>query len=305
MRAIAIIVICLLCGVSASSSAAPSLEEIVRSLRETNAKISVLKVEGYAQQYCRDNATSPWKSTPVSSQFTLAIENKKNGRYVLTMNPKIFTTGVTNGKASYAATWYTEFRDAEGFITHWERGFQYHDGSRFLPPRADINHAYRFKDTANYAMPKEMFLSAKSFSGFEALGFLSEIPTSLVSRISSAPDMSFTTSDAEGGLVWLKYSLEPSAEENEVLLDPAKGFGLVRYSRTDKRTTVTLDVFDHRKIAEGVWYPVHCAQTLNQTEKNEVVLTKVTLQETSASDSDLTVNLPEGLAINDGDEHEQ
>ena len=309
MKARVIAFACLLVGMSDSLLSAPPLEDMLKALNQSNAKLSVLSLEGYTKEYEWDNAATSWKLTPVSCTFSLIIENKKRGRYVFTAKPSI--TRWENGITPYFATWSTEFRDSEGYITVWEQGDQKHDGQHFLSVRCELCKAIRRKDPEHSFTWAETFLCASDFTGLEALRPFTGLPIDLFAKFRDkiVKDTGLTISANEGGLVQVKYSFSGpgQSDTHDVLLDPAKGFGLVRHTHYEKRHekpwdyTTTYEVLEHREIADGVWYPVHCVVTRDTTLKQELVLTKATILEGSFAERGLTAKLPEDLVVRDQD----
>jgi hypothetical protein len=105
---------------------------------------------------------------------------------------------------------------------------------------------------------------------------------------------------------------------------------LVRYTYSFNRVVTTDDddfvqtygVLEHRQIANGVWYPVHCTYTAKYSKeaatwfrareqrnddqnkadgysprKSELILSKIALLDDKAAEPDLTVKLPDDLDI--------
>ncbi len=316
-----------------SALAAPSLVKIMDELDRTNAKIHVLKVEGQTHEYEWDAMSSSWQMTPVTSTFRLAIENKAKGRYVLTCDPAI--TRWTHGAAPYNASWTTEFRDSDGFVTYWNRVSQPHDGTHLLPTRIEHHEAWRRKEHENFNGWPEPFPSVLSFTGLKGLQSFTKIPRSqldgIIESLITDHRLNLVVSDDEHGMVRIQHSIPNDGQTHDVVLDPQKGFALVRYTRTDgsKGTTAPADrtmtdeVLEYRQIADGLWHPVHCMQTIKYSEefvalqrsrhapavvqyqnaykarKTEFVLTKVTLMEGPEAENSLTVKLPEQVTVKD------
>jgi|GEM_PF-5324596 len=294
-----------LCAVLfAPAHGAPPIEDILGELRRNHDKLKVLFIEGSTKKYERDSMDSSWRVAPETSTFSLVIENKKRGWYVLEMKPSI--TRWEKGAAPCAAMWSTEFRDSDGFTTYWSKVFQHHDGLKLLPERSERNSASRRKESVNSYSWAETFLSAFSFSGRTALHFFDGVPVEMFSQLRKQliEQTGLTVSDDEAGLVRVSYNnyLPNETQTHEVILDPAKGFGLVRYTRTGKSAgrkdhTRTYEVLEHRKIAGDIWYPVHCADTYDGIIKNELLLSQVSIREEGSLDRELTVKLPDGLEV--------
>src|SRR5437763_6023194 len=65
----------------------PEFLQIVEALDRANSQLAMIQVEGRTQEYERDGPASDWKATPGASTFSLTIENKPSGRYVLDLKP--------------------------------------------------------------------------------------------------------------------------------------------------------------------------------------------------------------------------
>ena len=84
----------------------------------------------------------------------------------------------------------------------------------------------------------------------------------------------------------------------------------------------TYEVLEHRQIAPGIWYPVHCMETRKYSKeradwmrdqdpqkddpdrtdpfaphRSELIFTKVAILNDKDAEPDLTVKLPDGLDI--------
>ncbi len=322
MKYAVIIALCLLVGFPARSLAAPPIEKVLAWLEQTNERIRVVKTAGYTHEYLWDDSTSSWKVTPETSTFDCVMENKPKGRYVLNQTPLI--NRWIAGTAPYLATWATEFRDGGGFITYWSRATQSYDGRQFLgvpQSRCMGDLADRRKDSAD-TVGHEMFLSGLRFTGFEAVN---HTPVAAPWRFKG-----IVVSDTEDGMTRIQYTVPEICLGFEFVLDPRKAFALVRYEYSDNRQlttadeerTFTYEVLEHRQVADGVWYPVHCVETTKFSKEyatlmrlqypqeiagaqddaflsrqRELVLTNVTLLAGDDAETNLSVKLPDGLTI--------
>jgi hypothetical protein len=333
MKRAAIIILSLLMGLSSQSFAAPPLEEILAALEQANEQIGVVKVEGYTHEYRRDDSASSWKVTPATSTFSCAFENKPQGRYVLNQNPSISRWIL--GAAPYLATWSTQFRDADGFITYLSRATQSHDGTQLLGlpqsrcsgEQADCGKKSQFSQ--GLAQRAERFYSGLGFTGLRAIR---NTPVYAPDRFKD-----IAVSDTSDGMVLVHFESPQLCVAWDLTLDPEKNFALVRYTYSqgrvlttaDDEITQTYEVPEHRPIADGVWYPVHCIVTTEHSKecaallrsrypqsldrgqddpyvgrREELVLTKVSLLSGNDAETNLTVNLPEGTTFRSIDEHQ-
>ncbi len=322
MKLATITVLSLLIGLSTRSMAAPPLEEILARLEQVDRDIRIVKTEGTTREYEWDETTSSWKTTPMNSSFQCIIENKPKGRYVLTENPSIMRW--EKGMAPYLAEWSVQFRDSDGFVTHWEKAEQYHNGTQLMDAPIDLHEAQRSK-TGFWAVMAQRAETMCSGLGFTALKVMQRAPVYHPER---AKD--FTVSDTPDGMVHVRGGVPEACIAYDYLLDPRKNLALVRFTYSQNRAVTATDgefvemyeVLEHRQIAAGIWYPVHCAITRkhskefadlmrargrpekdqDQTDhyaatKSELVLSKVALLNEKDAVPDLTVKLPDGLDI--------
>ncbi len=195
MKLAIITVLGLFVGFSDRSFAAPPLAEILARVEQVDRDIRVLKTEGTTREYAWDEATSSWKTTPMTSKFQCVIENKPNGRYVLTENPAIMRW--EKGSAPYLAEWRVEFRDVDGLVTHWVKTEQYHDGTQLINTPSTRKEVYRSK-TGGYAMSAQIVERTFSGLGYTALKVLRHAPVYF-------PDWAKTTvSDTPDGMVQVR-----------------------------------------------------------------------------------------------------
>lgn len=329
MKPAAIAILCVLIGQLARSLAAPPLDDILKWLDQANQVIGVVRTEGYTHHYLWDDSTLSWKVTPETCAFSCVIENKPNGRYVLDVHPSL--TRWISGAAPYGATWATDFRDDNGFDTRWERAFQHHDGTNFLssPIKLDeINRSKKSEFYKSFAQQAERFYSGLGYTG---LGAIKNIPVYFPTL---SKDIAVT--DTADGMIRIQYSYSEACVAYDFVLDPKKNFALVRYpySRSraltteDNELSMTYDVLEHRQIADGVWYPIHCTVTTKyskeyaalsrsrnrpqddqdpydryRSRKRELLLTKVAILEGREAETNLIVKLPDGVTIRNVDDH--
>jgi hypothetical protein len=321
MKSTAITILSLLVGTAAPSFGAPPLDDILKWLEQANGRIDVVKTEGYTHRYAWDDSASAWKITPDRCTFNCAFENKPKGRFVLDEHPSIARW--ISGAAPYAATWSIDFRDVDGRVIHWDRVFQQHDGAQFLGDGVILDEVYRGKASGFFetaAQQAEKLYSGLSFTGLRA------IENAQVHVPDRFKDI--TVEDSAGGMVHVRYSSSEACRAYDFILDPKKNFALVRYTFTQDRAVTTADaefsmtyeVLEHRQIAEGVWYPIHCTLTMKHSKefaallrlqhpkddepnvsytprKTELVLTKVSILDGDDAEASLTVKLPEELIV--------
>ena len=329
MKRAAVIILGLVVGLSARSLAAPPVEDILKALEHVDGQIGVVKTEGHTHEYLWDDTTASWKITPVTSTFTCVIENKRQGRYVLNQNPSI--TRWIDGTAPYSATWSTEFRDGDGFITRLNTATQPHDGTQLLGEAQSRCRGYqdaRRKEPEHSLEPAETLFSGLRFTGSGAVRHTPVQAPTIFKGI--------TVSDTQDGMTRVRYLWPETCVGFEFVLDPRKDFALVRYVYSDNRQLTTADeersftyeVLERRQIADGVWYPIHYISTEKYSKeyasamhlryprtdephgvdpytsrRTEIVLTKVAILEGRDAETNLTVNLPEGTTVIDQDEH--
>jgi hypothetical protein len=304
------------------------VEDILKVLENVDGQIGVVKVEGKTREYSWDDTDTSWKITPVTSTFTCVIENKRKGRYVLNQEPSV--NRWTDGSAPYLATWSSEFRDGDGFITYLSRTTQPYDGKELLgtaQSRCRGYQAERRKETEYSLEPAETLFSGLSFTGWRTV---KRTPVQAPERFPG-----IDVSDTAGGMVQVHYVWPQACVGFDFVLDPRKNFALVRYVYSDNRQlttadeerTFTYEVLEHRQIAEGVWYPVHYTSTdryskeyapamqlrypqpagvsehdLYVSHRTEVVLSKVSILEGHEAETELSATLPEGTTVIDGGE---
>jgi hypothetical protein len=302
MKSAAIPVLSLLVALPLQALPAPSLEDIVKTLEQVDKRIDVIKVEGYWHMYQWDDSTRSWKTTPESSTFGCAIENKQQGRYVFDQHPGIMRW--TAGTAPFLASWSTQFRDSDGVITEWwYKPNQPYDGTEFLPNglRCFNERADREKKAGFYHALAQRVEGIYSGLGFTGLWAIRNTPIHIPSR---AKD--FTVSESEDGMVRVRFSVAAMPVTWDYVLDPKKNFALVRYAYTQQHGySYTDEVLEHRQIANGVWYPVHCTRTSKDSARNgkeELVLTSIEVLHGGDAETNLTVKLPDGITIRDLDE---
>ncbi|MGA2604721.1 MAG: hypothetical protein ABSG14_10875 [Verrucomicrobiia bacterium] len=273
--------------------AAPSLEDIVKALEKADRKIDAVKVEGDWHMYQWDDPTKSWKTTPVSSTFTCAIENKPQGRYVFDEHPHIARW--TDGTAPYLASWSTQFRDSDGVITDWHyKPNLPYDGTQFLAgPTCFRDRADREKKSGFYHALAQRVEGIYSGLGFTGLRAIRNTPIHV-----SSMSNNFTVSESPDGLVRVRFSVAVlPAVTWDYVLDPNKDFALVRYAYSQQGGySYTDEVLEHRQIAGGVWYPARCTKTTSDS-KEELVLTKIDLLHGGDAETNLTVKLPDAVEI--------
>jgi hypothetical protein len=164
MKLATITILGLLVGLPLQIFAAPPLEEILARVEQVDRDIHVLKTEGTTREYEWDETTSSWNTTPMTSSFQCVIENKPKGRYVLTENPAIMCW--EKGSAPYLAECRVEFRDSDGFVTHWVKTEQYHNGTQLINAPFDRREVYR-SQTGSYAINAQIV--ERTFSGLVIL----------------------------------------------------------------------------------------------------------------------------------------
>lgn len=328
MKPAVIAIVCVLIGQSARSLAAPPLGDILKWLEQANQTIGVVKTEGDTHYYLWDDSASSWKVTPETCTFSCVFENRPNGRYVLDEHPSL--TRWISGAAPYLAKWSTDFRDANGFTTHWERALQYHDDTNFLSAPFERNEVYRSKKSEFYNAMAQQAERSYSGLGYTGLGAVKNIPVYI-----PALSKDIVVTDTADGMTRLQFLLSEYCVAFDVVLDPKKNFALVRYTYSQSREltteddefSMTYDVLEHRQIADGIWYPIHCTMTTTHSKeyaalmrsrnppqgdqdpydpyrsrKSEFLLTKVAILEGRDAETNLTVTLPDGLTIRNVDE---
>ena len=310
----------LLVGISARSFALPSLNEIVSALEQVDRKMAGVKTAGHMLVSSWNESNSSWAATPQSAQFSCAIENKYRARYVLNLTPALNIW--IAGKAPYLGTWSTEFREADGVVTHWDWAYQYHDGTNYSAPRFEHSDAYRRTDSELTREPADLGFSGLGYTGLRAIR---NTPIFQPSRADG-----FSVTNTEGGMIRVSYSFPEAFVLYDFILDPQKNYTLLRYkyaqmnaqTPTLRDFTVEHEVIENQQVANGVWYPVHFTDTTRYSKeyadrmraqlppgedhglldiyvdhKSEIVFTKVELLDGTNIEANLVFSLPTNVVV--------
>jgi hypothetical protein len=98
-------------------------------------------------------------------------------------------------------------------------------------------------------------------------------------------NLSLSITEDPTGTVHVAYSTSEVQQTDDVVLDPKKGFALVRHAKTDKfQRTMINQVLEHRQIAEGIWFPVRFAQTIQRPKQDENNRSEIALSEVKLLD---------------------
>jgi hypothetical protein len=326
VRRSSILVFCFLAteafSINAMAASLPTFPEIISLQEAQNEKITVLSLEGNTHQYLWNSDQSSWELTPVTLAFRLAFENKEKGRYVLNSDPSI--NRWTHGAAPYGASWTTEFRQADGFVVNWSKAFQSHDGTKFLHNKFERDEISKRMEGPNERSYTDGFLSGMAFTTFGAIRDFDRTPLEMLVK-----DAQFKISQTADGFVQIDKAWPDLGERFEIVVDPAKDYSLVRYSRIHDWKeghitggwVTTSEVIEKRQLSNGVWYPVHCVVTDRYTKefadhlrernpkqspgdddpfadkKRELIFTKIDIPEADKRDAVLSVQLPVGIPV--------
>ena len=245
-----------------------SFAELVSRWAAQNDKVPFIRAAGHTENYKWDVDSSSWKLTPATDTFRLTFENKASGRYLLELDPSI--TEWTNGAAPWGASWTTEFRDADGMITHWSKGFQHHDGTHFLLNRMEENRISKRKQAEHERSYAEGVLSGVAYTPLGAILSFDNWPVDALEK-----NNQFAVTPQTDGTVRLDSAWATLGERFELIVDPAKDYALVRFVRahdwkegnSHDDFVNTYEVLEHKKLPNGIWYPTRFGFTRKYSDK--------------------------------------